>query len=804
VLHYIGHGDFRDGEGVLLLESEELPGTSAPLTGRRLATLLRNHLGSLRLVFLNSCLSGAASAHSQFTGVAQSLMRRGMPAVIAMQFPVPDRAAVALAREFYRYVAAGLPIDAALTSARAFLFAKGYEVEWGAPALHMRTPDARLFAIPGAPESVVATSGTTQPPAPPPGDLAPADSGPVKDGSGRRIGPVLAGLVALAAVALAAGVLLFRGGAPTDPAPADSDGDGISDIQDAFPYDAGESRDSDGDGIGDNADSDDDNDGTIDDLDAFPYDASESQDSDGDGTGDNADPDDDNDNVPDDLDAFPSMASETQDSDGDGIGDNADTDDDNDNVADDLDACPDTPEGVRVDADGCARKVDSDGDGVPDQLDKCPGTPGGVPVSRRGCEFDGDGDGDGVTDPLDRCPGTARGARVDSRGCELQMEIRLPGVQFESNSATLAGESAAILDDSVATLRANPELNIEVSGHTDSTESYGQQLSHRRAETVYNYLLAQGVAANSLTTKGYGDAQPIAANSTPSGRSANRRVELRIRDAAGPSGIDTDNDGVNDAVDAFPNDASEAWDNDGDGIGDNADTDDDNDGLDDRIEYAMALDPSRRDSNGNGIADADEDFDGDGLSNGQEVADGSDPMDAYDPDTGTDTGVTAGSPAGRWIARGHALWLQPSSGAQDEPFAIDDAWGAGLGLEYRLRERLGLEAAVAATNLDVDGQVGFDDMSYRQLTLGMNFHIVQWPRADIYLGPVVGLIAAGRNFDSDLAWGAKIGVDIPINPRWQASGRLVYLETTLDTTTPGGSKLELDPVQIAVGFSWRF
>lgn len=146
MLHFIGHGDFVGDDGVIFLESE-VNAAADPITGRRLGVLLRNHLGSLRFVYLNSCLGAAVSHGDPFGGVAQNLIRRGIPAVIAMQFPIPDRVAVALARNFYRYLAHGQPVDTALTSARAVLFADGYAVEWGAPALHMRTPDGRLFDV---------------------------------------------------------------------------------------------------------------------------------------------------------------------------------------------------------------------------------------------------------------------------------------------------------------------------------------------------------------------------------------------------------------------------------------------------------------------------------------------------------------------------------------------------------------------------------------------------------------------------------------------------------------------------------
>jgi subtilisin family serine protease len=111
-------------------------------------------------------------------------------------------------------------------------------------------------------------------------------------------------------------------------------------VDDAFPLDAAETLDTDGDGTGNNADLDDDNDGVNDVDDAFPLDATETLDTDGDGTGNNADLDDDNDGVNDVDDAFPLDAAETLDTDGDGTGNNADLDDDNDGVVDADDERP--------------------------------------------------------------------------------------------------------------------------------------------------------------------------------------------------------------------------------------------------------------------------------------------------------------------------------------------------------------------------------------------------------------------------------------------------------------------------------
>jgi len=142
---------------------------------------------------------------------------------------------------------------------------------------------------------------------------------------------------------------------------ADRDGDGVADDQDAFPDDATEWKDTDKDGIGDNADDDDDADGHKDDVDAFPTDPKEWKDSDGDGIGDNADKDSDNDGVDDDKDKFPSDPTEWFDSDGDGYGDNKDAYPFNPNCHDPVLPC--------LDFKG-AKKPKPDSDQDPTTLDK--------------------------------------------------------------------------------------------------------------------------------------------------------------------------------------------------------------------------------------------------------------------------------------------------------------------------------------------------------------------------------------------------------------------------------------------------
>jgi OOP family OmpA-OmpF porin len=206
----------------------------------------------------------------------------------------------------------------------------------------------------------------------------------------------------------------------------------------------------------------------------------------------------------------------------------APADTDGDGVPDDRDQCPGTPAGVEVDADGCP--LDSDGDGVPDHRDQCPDTPSGTPVNAEGCPLDSDGDG--VTDDRDRCPDTRPGVRVDVNGCEITAVIRLRGVEFAHDSERLTPSSKQTLDDAAATLQKHEDLRVEVAGHTDSsgTDSYNQQLSERRARAVLEYLASAGVDRQRMTSRGYGEAEPEADNSTPEGRAENRRVELRIQE----------------------------------------------------------------------------------------------------------------------------------------------------------------------------------------------------------------------------------------------------------------------------------
>lgn len=175
-----------------------------------------------------------------------------------------------------------------------------------------------------------------------------------------------------------------------------------------------------------------------------------------------------------------------------------------------------------------AAPMDSDGDGVIDENDQCWNTPAGVQVDSKGCAIDSDGDG--VPDYLDKCAGTPLGTVVDTTGCALVI-VSLEGVHFASDSAKLTAEAKAILDRSIASIKANPSTRLDVEGHTDSraSDDYNLKLSQRRADAVVNYLTANGVSASRLNAVGKGESYPVASNDSKEGRQRNRRVEVIAR-----------------------------------------------------------------------------------------------------------------------------------------------------------------------------------------------------------------------------------------------------------------------------------
>ena len=146
VLHFIGHGGFdrAAGEGMLALTGED--GRSHPLPASDLALLIERH-PSLRMVVLNACDTGQASEIDALSSVAGALLRRGIPAVLAMQFPITDHAAIEFSRTFYEGLADHLPVDIAVTEARhAVRISMPSTLEWGTPVLYLRSAKGTIFA----------------------------------------------------------------------------------------------------------------------------------------------------------------------------------------------------------------------------------------------------------------------------------------------------------------------------------------------------------------------------------------------------------------------------------------------------------------------------------------------------------------------------------------------------------------------------------------------------------------------------------------------------------------------------------
>lgn len=230
------------------------------------------------------------------------------------------------------------------------------------------------------------------------------------------------------------------------------------------------------------------------------------------------------------------------DSDGDGIEDARDKcpnakgldmfqgcpDTDGDGVTDAADKCPGTEKGIKTDAAGCA--ADSDRDGVLDGEDKCPGTQAGVKVDASGCIADTDGDG--ILDKDDKCPSVMGDA--SNNGCPFAKKETPKKVQFatrriifDSKNALVKTSYNPMLDEVASILNEYPNYNLRIGGHTDGLEKE-PTLAQSRIDATKSYLLSKGVAESRIVVAGYGKTRPMSSNTTATGRSQNRRVELEL------------------------------------------------------------------------------------------------------------------------------------------------------------------------------------------------------------------------------------------------------------------------------------
>ena len=203
-------------------------------------------------------------------------------------------------------------------------------------------------------------------------------------------------------------------------------------------------------------------------------------------------------------------------------------DTDGDGVPDHLDRCPDVA-GSKL-LEGCP---DRDGDGTADIDDGCPDVFG--PRTNAGCPFK-DSDGDGVIDLIDRCVFVKGPA--SNYGCpvlpaqEIMDELNEYGrtILFDTAKWSFKKESYATLEPMTKILKEYPDADFIIEGHTDSvgTDQSNQLLSERRANAVRDYFIANGINADRLTTKAFGEGTPVDTNNTPAGRQNNRRTEVKL------------------------------------------------------------------------------------------------------------------------------------------------------------------------------------------------------------------------------------------------------------------------------------
>lgn len=119
-----------------------------------------------------------------------------------------------------------------------------------------------------------------------------------------------------------------------------------------------------------------------------------------------------------------------------------------------------------------------------------------------------------------------------SRPAENQIDVRVTSdILFDTDSAALRPASRTTLQQVARNVAQYPDEVVDVEGHTDSTGTaeHNRALSQRRADSVRNYLVDQGIPRSHVTARGYGETSPKATNDTPEGRQLNRRVEIHIR-----------------------------------------------------------------------------------------------------------------------------------------------------------------------------------------------------------------------------------------------------------------------------------
>jgi outer membrane protein OmpA-like peptidoglycan-associated protein len=214
-------------------------------------------------------------------------------------------------------------------------------------------------------------------------------------------------------------------------------------------------------------------------------------------------------------------------------------DKDGDGIPDAQDACPDVP-GVKTDdpkTNGCP--ADKDGDGIPDAQDACPDVPGVKTDNPKTNGCPPDRDGDGIPDSVDACPDKPGIASDDPKknGCPALAAISngmikiSEQVQFKTGSATILPASTNLMNAVLGIMKEHPEIKlVHIEGHTDNkgAAAANKTLSQKRAAAVVGWLVMHGIDKSRMDAQGYGQERPIDSNNTDEGRQNNRRVEFHI------------------------------------------------------------------------------------------------------------------------------------------------------------------------------------------------------------------------------------------------------------------------------------